>query len=252
MSENPSPEEAFAEEAPVEAMAPAAPAAPEAEPESRVYSEADLIEARRQEKEKLYPEISRVKEELAELKRARDEEQERIHQEEARLAEEAKRSAEEEMSVRELLASKEQEWQAQLEAERHEREQAIALLEKERQYAQMQEYRSRRIEEERDEILPELLDLVVGDNPDQIEASIAGLRERSSRIIANAQQAAESARRDMAGARVTDPSAAGPLENYSDSRTFTPDNIRDMSIDEYAQYRESLLGKGTRSEGMFG
>jgi len=252
MSDKPSPEEVFAEEAPIEVQAQAAPPEVEEQQDTRVYTEADLNEARRQEKDKLYPEISRVKEELAELKRARDEEQERIHQEEMRLAEEAKRSAEEEMSVRELLAAKEAEWQAQLEEERREREQAIALLEKERQYAQMQEYRSRRIEEERDDILPELLDLVVGDTPDQIEASIAGLRERSSRIIANAQQAAESARRDMAGARVTDPSAAGPLENYSDSRTFTPDNIRDMSIDEYAQYRESLLGKGTRSEGMFG
>jgi hypothetical protein len=84
--------------------------------------------------------------------------------------------------VRTLLESKEREWAERLEAERLEREKAFALLEHERQFQDLMAYRQQRMAEEQDSIIPELLDLITGESPEEIEASIAGLKERSSRI----------------------------------------------------------------------
>lgn len=227
-----------------------APPAPPAPP-APTYTQEDLIKARQEEKSKLYSEI----EELKNANKAFKDQQEAAAQAEAeRLADlEAaeKRKQEEEMDVRQLLEKKEQEWAAQLNAERVERETALSLLEQERKYQQVQEYRTQRIEQERDDILPELIDLVAGDSPDQIEASITGLKERSNRIVASAQQAAQTARRDLSGARVTAPPAE-PLENYSGNKSFTPDELRNMPMDEYAQYRNSLLGGDHSGRGLFG
>lgn len=219
---------------------------------SAAYTEDDLARVRQEEKAKLYADLQRAKEERDALRREREEEVAR-QEEQRRAAEaEAKRKAEEEMDVRELLRTKEQEWQQQIEQERLERERAIAMLDKERRRAELESYRNRRVEESREDILPELVDLIGGDSEEQIEASIAGLVERSSRILGSVQQASQAVRRDTSGARVTAPSA-GPMETYSDSRQYTPDQIRDMSIEEYTAVRADLLGRGQGSgQGLFG
>ena len=170
------------------------------------YTDEDLAKARAQEKDKLYPQIEHLKEKLSLLEKDREE---RVSQEEAarRAAEEeARRKAEAEMDVRTLLEQKESEWRSQLEAEKAEREKAFALLEMERNFQDIQMYRAERIEEERDLIIPELIDLISGNSREEIEQSIAGLKERSSRILDSAQQAMQAARRDMTGSRVTAPS----------------------------------------------
>ena len=214
----------------------------------------DLIaKAREQEKQKLYPQMERLKEELSALRKEKEEKE----AEEARLRAEAeadaKRRAEEEMDVRELLKSKEQEWMMQLEAERMERERAIALLDQERQFQELQQYRTQRVEDERENIIPELLDLVHGDSADEIEASISSLKDRSARILDSAQQAMSSARRDMVGTRTTIP-AAGPLDTDSENRMFSPEDISKMSMSDYQKYRERLLGAtaNSRGRGLFG
>lgn len=222
------------------------------EPNGR-YTEEDLRRVREQEKSKLYPQIDNLKEELALLKKEREErlaEQQR-QQEEAEA--EARRKAEEEMDVRDLLRNKEQEWTAQLEAERLEREKAFALLEKERSFAELTEYRNMRIAQEQDNIIPELVDLISGNTPDEIEASIAGLKERSSRILDSAQQAMQSARREMTGSRITAP-PTGPLDTNSENQQFTAEQLSAMSVSEYAKYRTKLLGQAAaaRGKGLFG
>ena len=177
----------------------------------KAYSEEDLKRVREQEKSKLYPQIDSLKEELNLLKKEREE---RLAEAAARAAEaeaEAKKKAEAEMDVRQLLESKEQEWAQKLEAERLERERAFTLLERERQYAELTEYRTRRLEEERDNIMPELVDLISGNTPEEIEQSITGLRERSSRILESAQSAMQNARKEMTGSRVTAP-PSGPMD----------------------------------------
>lgn len=228
--------------------------------EVSVYSAEDIAKAREQEKAKLYPQMEKMKEELARLARERDEQVAKEAERDARFADEeakqlaAKKEAEEsELSFKDLLKKKEQEFTAQLEQERLERERAIALLEQERKFQELMNYRTSRIEQERDGIVPELVDLIEGNSPEEIEQSISTLKEKSARILESAQQAMQSARQQMAGPRITAP-AAGPLDNDSSQQSFTPDSIRDMSLADYAKQRAKLLGNAAsnRGQGLFG
>jgi hypothetical protein len=249
VTESPVAQEAFVAEV---QQQPAAPAEQTEAPATK-YTEDDLRRVREQEKNKLYPQIDNLKEELNLLKKEREE---RLAEEARRQAEadaEARKKAEAEMDVRTLLETKEQEWAAQLERERLDREQAFALLEKERSYSELNEYRNRRVSEEQEAIIPELIDLISGNSPEEIDVSIAGLKDRSSRILDSAQQAMQSARREMTGSRVTAP-PTGPLDTNSENQQFTAEQISSMSVSEYAKYRSKLLGQAAsaRGKGLFG
>ncbi|NDE17982.1 hypothetical protein EBZ80_23955 [bacterium] len=224
---------------------------------TQFYTDADLARVRAQEKDKLYPQIDKLKEELDALKRVQADKDAQAAAEQAaqesKKAEEAKRKQEEEMELRELLKAKETEWNEQLERERQERERAFALLEREKTFAEVQNYRQTRIDQVRDNIIPELVDLIQGNTIEEIDASIAGLQERSSRILESAQQAMQSARRDMTGTRVTAPQA-GPLDINTGNRQFTAEEIAAMPMNEYVKYRQQLLSEKARgrSQGLFG
>lgn len=224
------------------------------------FTAEDIAKARQQEKAKVYGTVEKLQEELAALKKEREEaaarEAERQAKRQAREAEKAaERKKEEEaaLEVRELLSKKEQEFQAQLEQERMEREKAFALLNREREFNELQAFRQQRLEQERDNILPELIDLISGNNKDEIESSIAALKERSNKILESVAQASQQTRKQMAGASITAP-ASGPLDNDSVQNTFSPEAIANMSQAEYAKYRTKLLGSASnnRGQGLFG
>lgn len=244
---------AFAEEANVTPVVNSGTDAPTVDT-SKFYTEEDLAKVRGQEKDKLYPQIEKLKEELDAIKRDKEEQElARKAIEEAKALEERER-AEDEMGVRDLLKAKEQEWAEQLEREREERERAFALLDREKTFAEIQNYRTSRLEDERDSIIPELVDLISGNSIEEIEQSIQGLKERSSRILDSAQQAMQSARREMTGTRVTTPPNAGPMDIETGTRQFTAEDIAAMPLNEYAKYRSQLLSPNAqgRSQGLFG
>ena len=253
--------EAFASEANVSPVAAStgvdAPAATTAN-NAKFYTDEDLARVRSQEKDKLYPQIDSLKEQLDALKRERDEEMAAKAAEkaslEAQFAEEAKRKQEEELELRDLLKVKETEWTEQLERERQERERAFALLEREKTFAEIQNYRNQRIAQESENILPELIELINGESEAEIESSIQGLKAKSSSIMDNVQQATQAARRDMTGTRVTTPPNAGPLDIETGNRQFTADDISSMSLNDYAKYRSQLLSSKAQgqSKGFFG
>ena len=97
----------------------------QAEVASATFTAEDVAKARAQEKAKLYPQVEKLQEELASLKQ-REAEREAKEAErkaarsarEAEAAAEKKKQEESELEVRELLSKKEQEFQAQLAAER--------------------------------------------------------------------------------------------------------------------------------------
>ena len=109
------------------------------------------------------------------------------------------------------------------------------------------------MEAEREAIIPELVDLIVGNTKEEIEDSIAGLKERSARILDSAQQAMQAARRDMTGTRVTSPQA-GPMDINTGNRQLSAEEIAAMPLNEYAKYRQQLLSPTAqgRSKGLFG
>ena len=214
------------------------------------YTEVDLKRVREQEKSKLYPQIDSLKEEINLLKKDREAQLAEAAAIAKEKEEAARKLAESEMDVRALLEKKEREWTAQLEEIRQEGARKDALLERERQYAELTAYRNRRLAEEQDNIMPELVDLISGNNADEIENSITGLRERSSKILESAQQAMQNARRDMKGTSTTLPPT---MENNSGQQQFTADQIAAMSVTEYAKYRDRLFpGANNQNKGLFG
>ena len=224
---------------------------------AKFYTEEDLAKVRAQEKDKLYPQIDALKEEISSLKKDKEERAARKAAEaEAAAAEKAekdRKKQEEELSAKELLDLRQQEWEQKLLAEKQEREKAFALLEQERMFTDIQNYRNQRLEAERDNIMPELLDMVTGNSREEIDASLAALAERTQRIIDSVKQNTSDARRQMVGTRTTFPTT-GPLDTESGPRQFTAADIASMSMAEYAKYRESLLSDNARGRqsGLFG
>lgn len=219
---------------------------------SQTFTSDDLAKARQQEKDKLYPQLEEMRTKLDTLQREREERL--LAEEDARKA--AESAAEEkrktELTLKERVAQMEAEMEERFRTVQEERERERAILDHERRLMSLNEYRQRRVNEERENILPELIDLISGASEDEIEASITGLRERSDRILEGARQALAPAG-PQTGARVTAP-PAGPLDTASENRLPSPDEIRAMDINEYQKYRDRLLGSTSslRSRGLFG
>ncbi len=220
---------------------------------SKFYTEEDLAKVRSQEKEKLYPQIESLKEELNSIRKEKEEEAARKEAEAQALAEKAKQEALAELDAKSYADARLSELQEQLERERQERERALALLEREKTYADLQAYRQEVLEQERDNIIPELVDLIAGNTREEIQSSVEGLKERSARILESAQSAMQTARKEMTGTRATLP-PAGPLENNSEQRSLTAEEIQSMSMNDYAKYRARLLSPSAqgKSRGLFG
>jgi hypothetical protein len=231
--------------------------AEQAESVLSAFTADDLHKAREQEKSKLYSQMEKLKSEVDTLKKEREEAAAQAAAAQAAIEAErlakVKAQEEEELSAKELLAKKEQEWNAQLEHERLERERAFALLEKDREFQELQNYRQARLEQERENIVPQLIDLINGNTPDEIEQSIASLKEKSAGIMSDVMQTVQASKQQMVGARITAP-ASGPLDNDSEQRSYSPDAIRDMPMADYMKQRSKLLGQAAsnRGQGLFG
>jgi len=223
----------------------------------KFYTEEDLAKVRTQEKDKLYPVVEQLKSEVASLKKEKEEKAARKAAEEAeklaKKAEKEKSKLEEDLDAKELLKLKEAEWQEQLARERQERETAFALLERERDYAELQTYRQQILEQERDNIIPQLVDFIQGSTPEEINQSVEQLKERSASILESAQAALTQQRREQVGTKATLP-PAGPLETNSEQRMPTADEIAAMPMNEYAKYRSRILSPRAqgRSSGLLG
>ena len=218
----------------------------------RYFTAEQVEEARRQEKDKLYPKINSLEERLQLFEHERAEAQ-RKAQEAAEEAARAQREREEsEMSVKDLLMKKEdewkstfnsaqQEWEQKFNALQQESEARAALLEQERRFQELTSYKNRRLEEESANIMPELLDLVTGNSEDEIESSIQAVVAKTSAIVQNIQQALPQQQQRPRGIPTTGGTPSGPLENATEQQIITDADIRNMDMTTYAANRERLL-----------
>jgi DNA repair exonuclease SbcCD ATPase subunit len=220
---------------------------------SKFYTDEDLAKVRSQEKDKLYPQIESLKEELNSLRKEKEEEAARRNANAQAEAERAKAEALSELDSKSYADARLSELQEQLERERQERERAFALLEREKTYADLQAYRQQVIEQERENIIPQLVDFIQGNSREELAESVERLKERSASILESAQTAMQNARKEMKGTSISAP-PAGPLETNSEQRSLTPQEIAAMSMNDYAKYRDRLMSDNARgkSRGMFG
>jgi hypothetical protein len=207
----------------------------------RMFTEEEVNKIRREEKDKLYGEIESTKERLARLERERQEEQDAIAEQQRQAEEAERRAREEEMSAKELIASKEQEWNERFARIEEERAAERAIAEREREFMTVQNYIGEQRAMHAEHILPELLDLVTGATKEEVDRSVTTLVERTESILSNMTQAQQQQRMEgQRGPSVTAP-PVGPSDNQQDFRSFTAEDIKNMPMSEYVKYRDRML-----------
>lgn len=221
---------------------------------SKTFTADDIEKARKEEKDKLYGRLQTMEEELKATKAEREAREKAAKDAEKTAAAEAKKRAEEELSAKELLTQKEAEWEQRFQTIEADRQRSDALLDQERKFASVMDYKTRRLTEEAETIMPELRDYVTGMSEEEIEASLASAIEKTARIVGNIQQATQQQRQQQRGASVTSP-PVGPLEQNNEGyETMTADDIRGMDMATYAKNRDRLIkaAKDNRNKGLFG
>jgi hypothetical protein len=225
---------------------------------SKVFTEDEVEGIRKQEKDKMYKRLeeadTRVKSMEEQMGVISAEREAAKKEAEARAAKESdilRQREIDELSAKELLLKREEEFNVKLqeidgeykrrfEEIEGQRQAQEAIIEKERRLQEISSYRNRRLQETQEEIIPELIDLVSGNTEDEIETSISVLRDRSNAIMESIQQATAQQQGRLRGAPVTAP-PVGPMETQTEYQTLNADDIRNMTMDQYAKMRDRLL-----------
>jgi hypothetical protein len=225
---------------------------------SKVFTEDEVESIRKQEKDKMYKRLeeadTRVKSMEEQMSVISAEREAAKKEAEARAAKESdilRQREIDELSAKELLLKREEEFNVKLqeidgeykrrfEEIEGQRQAQEAIIEKERRLQEINSYRNRRLQETQEEIIPELIDLVSGNTEDEIETSISVLRDRSNAIMESIQQATAQQQGRLRGAPVTAP-PVGPMETQTEYQTLNADDIRNMTMDQYAKMRDRLL-----------
>jgi hypothetical protein len=233
------------------------------QPQPRTFTEAEVHKIREDEKAKVYGELEKTKQRLTEFETAEAERAKKAQ--EARAAEEAaaKKKAEADMDARQLLESREAEWNKKFEQSNKsweerfntlntEREQERALAAKEREYHAFQEFRTERLNAVRDEIAPELIDLVSGNTPEELEASITRMKEKSEQLVQTIQSYAQQARASQRGVSSASFPAVGPDTDNPGGKQYSAEDIANMNFEQYAKFRQQMGIGGSQGRGLFG
>lgn len=224
--------------------------------EGKTFTLEDLEKARQDERDKLYPQISKTDERTKamqdELKSLRDfqkkAEKEAADRDKA-VADAAKAKEEAELSAKELVEKRNAEWENKFQAMQQQTEQERALFAKEREFNQMQMYVRDRVAQESDSIAPQFLDYITGNTPEEIDASIERAKTKTQEILEGLQAAQEQARAGQTGVR-SGPPAITPLDAPG-SKELSADDIKGMSWQDFAKLR-TQMGMGNQSGGLFG
>lgn len=259
-------------EVPVAVVDPVQPVKPVDDYFTKEQVEKLLGDVRKQEKDKLYPQIESLKERSKamqdELAKVRETTQAQLEAEQAKKfkeAEELEAKRREEADVRALLEEEraarvrereeqEKSLQAQLQAMRDEREAEKAILEREKRHLGLLDYRNRRLSEERenDTIDPRFYDYIHGDSEEDIENQI-NLAKAKTEEIAQEFARASQGRPAPKGVSPVSP-ITGPSDMISGgTKRYSAEDIKNMSWSEYEKVRPSLLQVAKPSDrGMFG
>lgn len=203
------------------------------------FTAADLEAAREQEKSKLYNRLQAMEAQFDNLAAER---QAALDAQKAAedAAEEARKAKElEEMDLRTRLETMSAETQKRFAELEEERQTAEAMLEQERRLGALSQYRSDKLREFGAQIMPQLLDFVTGNSPEEIDAAIVAMVERTNSIVNDVQAVQQQNYTGMRGAGVTAP-MGGPQDVVPQQRNFSAEEIRAMSPQVYAQHQAQL------------
>ncbi len=232
----------------------------------QMFTASQLEAARKQEKDKLYAQIQALQEEqkkandaLSAIQKAKDEELAAVQAAEAQKAEAARLKAEEEMSAKSLLEQKlaetTQTWEQKFQLLEQERAQEKALLEKERAFQDLVTYRNDSIAAAGDSIAPQFFDFIQGETREQIDAGIVRAKAATESIAEQFKAAQQAQLSQMRGVSTAGYAPVGPMENNPGQQNVSPDQLANMSMAEYAQFRAKTgvgAAESRSNRGLFG
>jgi hypothetical protein len=220
---------------------------------SRFYTQEELDaereRVRSQERDKLHGRISQtddrykaLSDEVANLRKIAKTAEKAEADRQAAVAAERKKAEEAELSAKELI-----------ERVRQEQAQQVALVQKELEYTRLQAYIQKRVNEESDNIAPELLDFIDGNTPEAVEASIERVKAKTAQIVENMRQAGIRHRAQMPGvAPASGANGVTPMDAPGD-RQLTDKDIAAMDMKQFGALREKLgMDRMSSNTGLFG
>jgi len=228
-----------------------------------------IEQARKEERDKLYSQRDRQKEsmeamqaEVAELRKA-EAERTRESERRAAAAEKARKEKEDaEKSAKELLAEREQTWQQKLDAMRAEQESKMAeiaqqqqvqqaMWEKEREMTALQIYIRDAVAAEQDNIAPELLDFIGGNTREEVDASIQRVKDKTAAIVEGMRQAQMAGRAGMTGVSPSGGATAVVPGIDTGDQKLTAEDIKGMSMQDFAALRQKVGMPSGSGRGIF-
>jgi len=245
----------------IQQQPPVAP--PTLSPELQALFDAERERVRQEEKNKLYETLEQQRtaaeqqrQQLEVLTQERDQRLAAEAEQQRLASEEAERLRQAEMSAIERMQEIERQADEKLRQANETIERERILRERETAYSEVLQYRAARLAEESDNIMPQFIDFVRGNTREEIDATIADVKGRTDAIMNEIQQTQQQGRQALnmpvSGAPVV---SAEALTGADGQRTFTNDDLRNLSDDEYAQYRNQLLGatsQAVRERGVYG
>lgn len=231
----------------------------------RTFTAEDIAKARKEEKDKLYPELTSLKEQWAEAQKTlkaiedqRTQDAAIVTQKEAEKAAAVQAKKEEEMSAKALLEAKLKEtndtWESRFTQLQQERETERATLAKERQYNELVDYRNNQLQSNSNDIAPQFHDFITGETKEQIDNAIARAKA-ATQSIAEEVAAATKQTTSIRGVSSTGYTALGPLDGTMGQKQYTADDINSMSMTEYQKFRQEyglVSNEAQRNRGILG
>ncbi len=228
------------------------------QPLVQYFTAEQLESARQQEKDKLYQKIQQIEarntefqstvNELKADKAARDDEL----MAQRKAAEDAKRlEAESKLSGQQLIESKQRELEETQAKFLQDMELQKALMLKEQELYRLQSFIQRRVAEEiaANTIIPDLVEYINGSNEAEVEVAINKAREKTANIV----KGATSLTSGIPGGVSPTGGPSGLLDTLSSPRQLTPEEIRNMPMDKFQEYRrQSGLDRAGNGQGLFG
>jgi hypothetical protein len=232
-------------------------------PELQALFDAERERVRKEEKDKLYETMEQQRlqgeAQAAQLATLTQEREERLQVEAAAQAqaaqeEEARRQAE--MTALERMQEIERNADARLRETEEALERERILRQREMELSSIMQYRAGRLAEESENIMPQFVDFVRGNTQEEIESSIADVKTRTAAIVAEVQQTQVSNRQQL-----TMPVSGAPmvtqetLVGADQQVTYSNEDLRNMTNEEYAQIRPQLQGAVSRAvaeRGIYG
>lgn len=232
----------------------------------QMFTAAQLEAARKQEKDKLYSQIQALQASQQEaatalqaLQAAKQAETDAAAALQAEKDAQAQAKREEEMSAKTLLEQKlneaNQTWEAKFQQMEQERAQERALLDKERAYQGLVDYRNTAIANAGDSIAPQFHDFISGETQEQIDAGIARAQAATESIASQFQEAQKQQLSQMRGVSTAGYAPVGPMDANPGNQQLSPDDIANMSMAEFAKLRQQTgIGRAESrtNRGLFG